>query len=144
MDHAKKVFMAVKSLFEGERVLVVCASRRGAETFFLECVKLLAMLGTRGEVTVEVRHACKTIVKGAGRLCVTELIRPGTTADVVVLDDGMRTVENLCDALGRDPGTFSFANSVAREVALRLADEGIEVEFRYPDDGAVRTPGSRY
>ena len=48
------------------------------------------------------------------------------------------------DALGRDPGTFTFANSVAREVALRLADEGIEVEFRYPDDGAVRTPGSRY
>lgn len=48
------------------------------------------------------------------------------------------------DALGRDPGTFTFANSVAREVALRLADEGIEVEFRYPDDGAISTPGSRY
>lgn len=47
------------------------------------------------------------------------------------------------DALGRDPGTFAFANSVAREVALRLADEGVEVEFRYPDDGAVSAPGSR-
>ena len=95
MDHAKKVFMAVKSLFEGERVLVVCASGRSAETFFLECVKLLTLLGTRGEVTIEVGYACKTIVKGAGRVYVTELIRPGTTADVAILDDGMRTVENL-------------------------------------------------
>ena len=48
------------------------------------------------------------------------------------------------DELGRDPGTFAFANAVAREVALRLADEGVPVEFRYPDDGALRTPGSRY
>lgn len=48
------------------------------------------------------------------------------------------------DALGRDSGTFAFANSVAREVALRLADEGVEVEFRYPDDMAVSTPGSGY
>lgn len=95
MDHNKKVFMAVKSLFEGERVLVVCASGRGAETFFLECVKLLTLLGTRGEVTVEVGHARKTIVKGAGRLCVTGPIRPGTTADVAILDDGTRAVENL-------------------------------------------------
>lgn len=48
------------------------------------------------------------------------------------------------DAHGREPGPYGFANSVAREVALGLNDEGIETEFRYPDDGALRTPGSRY
>lgn len=48
------------------------------------------------------------------------------------------------DAHGRDPGPYGFANSVAREVALDLNDEGIETEFRYPDDGAISTPGSRY
>ena len=48
------------------------------------------------------------------------------------------------DAHGREPGPCGFANSVAREVALDLAGEGIETEFRYPDDGALRTPGSRY
>lgn len=48
------------------------------------------------------------------------------------------------DAHGRDPGPYGFANSVAREVALDLNGEGIETEFRYPDDEALRTPGSRY
>ena len=48
------------------------------------------------------------------------------------------------DAHGREPGPYGFANSVAREVALDLNDEGLETEFRYPDDGALRTPGSRY
>ena len=48
------------------------------------------------------------------------------------------------DALGREQGPYGFANSVAREVALDLAVEGIETEFRYPDEGAVSTPGSRY
>ena len=48
------------------------------------------------------------------------------------------------DAHGREPGPYGFANSVAREVALDLNGEGIETEFRYPDDGALRTPGSRY
>ena len=46
------------------------------------------------------------------------------------------------DAHGREPGPYGFANSVAREVALDLAVEGIETEFRYPDEGAVSTPGS--
>lgn len=48
------------------------------------------------------------------------------------------------DAHGRDPGPYGFVNSVAREVALDLNGEGIETEFRYPDEGAISTPGSRY
>ena len=48
------------------------------------------------------------------------------------------------DAHGREPGPYGFANSVAREVALDLNGEGVETEFRYPDDGAMRTQGSRH
>lgn len=48
------------------------------------------------------------------------------------------------DASGRDEGPVGFANAVARLTASYLEVEGFDVEFRYPDDGAVRTPGSRY
>lgn len=48
------------------------------------------------------------------------------------------------DAHGRDDGPVGFANAVAREVGAVLTNEGIEVEFAYPDDVAVCTPGSRY
>lgn len=48
------------------------------------------------------------------------------------------------DATGRDDGPVGFANAVARLTASYLEVEGFDVEFRYPDDGAVRTPGSRY
>ena len=48
------------------------------------------------------------------------------------------------DAHGRESGPYGFANSVAREVALNLNGEGIETEFRYPDDDAISTPGSGY
>lgn len=48
------------------------------------------------------------------------------------------------DEAGRDPGSYTFANCVGRDVASRLAREGFEVSFAYPDDGAIRTPGSRY
>ena len=48
------------------------------------------------------------------------------------------------DVHGREQGPYGFANSVAREVALDLNGEGIETEFRYPDDDAISTPGSRY
>lgn len=44
---------------------------------------------------------------------------------------------------GRDEGPVGFVNAVARDVAAELAALGIDVAFRYPDDGAVRTPGSR-
>lgn len=46
------------------------------------------------------------------------------------------------DAHGRDEGLYGFANSIAREVAHDLNGEGIETEFRYPDDDAISTPGS--
>lgn len=45
---------------------------------------------------------------------------------------------------GRDEGPVGFVNAVARDVAAELAALGIDVAFRYPDDGAARTPGSRY
>lgn len=48
------------------------------------------------------------------------------------------------DAHGREPGPYGFVNAVSREVALELSGEGLETEFRYPDDGAVQTPGSVY
>ena len=48
------------------------------------------------------------------------------------------------DALGRDDGPCGFVNAVARDVAAELTAKGMGVAFRYPDDGAVRTPGSRY
>ena len=48
------------------------------------------------------------------------------------------------DACGKDDGPYGFVNSIAREVALDLNGEGIETEFRYPDDVALRTPGSRH
>lgn len=48
------------------------------------------------------------------------------------------------DATGRDPGSYGFVNAVSRDVARALDDEGFDVSFAYPDDGAIRTPGSRY
>lgn len=48
------------------------------------------------------------------------------------------------DAHGRDPGSYHMANANARAAAERIVGLGFEVEFRYPDEGAVRTPGSRY
>ena len=48
------------------------------------------------------------------------------------------------DACGRDDGPYGFVNSIAREAALDLNGEGIETEFRYPDEGAVSAPGSGY
>lgn len=48
------------------------------------------------------------------------------------------------DAMGRDEGPYGFVNAVARDVAAELTGRGLDVCFRYPDDGAVRTPGSRY
>ena len=48
------------------------------------------------------------------------------------------------DACGRDSGPYGVANANARAVADALEREGYQVEWRYPDEGAVRTPGSRY
>lgn len=48
------------------------------------------------------------------------------------------------DELGRDPGPAGVANANARAVADALMARGVAVEFRYPDEDAVRTPGSGY
>lgn len=48
------------------------------------------------------------------------------------------------DACGRDKGPVGAANANARAVADALEREGHAVEWRYPDEGAVKTPGSRY
>lgn len=48
------------------------------------------------------------------------------------------------DACGRDSGPYGVANANARAVADALEREGYQVEWHYPDEGAVRTPGSRY
>ena len=39
------------------------------------------------------------------------------------------------DACGRESAPYGFVNSIAREVALDLNGEGVETEFRYPDEG---------
>lgn len=48
------------------------------------------------------------------------------------------------DDLGRDEGWYGVANANARAVASELAHYGVTVCFRYPEEGAIRTPGSRY
>ena len=48
------------------------------------------------------------------------------------------------DCYGRDKGYFGIANANARAAAEELIREGYEVEFRYPTDGAISAPGSRY
>ena len=47
------------------------------------------------------------------------------------------------DAHGRGEGPVGFANAVSRSTAKALLDEGFDVEFAYPDDGAIGTPVSR-
>ena len=48
------------------------------------------------------------------------------------------------DRFGREAGPFGQANANARAIASELERMGIQVEFRYPDDGAISTPGSNY
>lgn len=48
------------------------------------------------------------------------------------------------DELGRDEGWYGVANANARAVASELAHYDVAACFRYPEEGAVRTPGSRY
>lgn len=50
----------------------------------------------------------------------------------------------MYDEFGRDPGPFGQANANARAVGYELERRGIGVEYRYPCDGAIRTPGSGY
>ena len=48
------------------------------------------------------------------------------------------------DACGRDRGPVGVANANARAVVDALEREGYSVEWHYPDEGAIKTPGSRY
>ena len=48
------------------------------------------------------------------------------------------------DRFGREEGPFGQANANARAIACELERMGIRVEFRYPDDGAIPTPGGNY
>ncbi|MBY4797872.1 hypothetical protein K6V98_05850, partial [Collinsella sp. AGMB00827] len=48
------------------------------------------------------------------------------------------------DEFGRDPGSYGFVNGCARFAGGVLRMRGFDVEYRYPDEGAIRTPGSRY
>ena len=48
------------------------------------------------------------------------------------------------DELGRDPGFVGVVNARARAIGDALLSQDIEVEWRYPEEGAVRTEGSNY
>jgi len=48
------------------------------------------------------------------------------------------------DAMGHDSGPVGVADANARAVAAVLEERGYDVEFCYPQEGAIRTPGSRY
>lgn len=48
------------------------------------------------------------------------------------------------DRFGREAGPFGQANANARAIATELERMGIQVEFRYPDEGAISTPGGNY
>lgn len=50
----------------------------------------------------------------------------------------------MYDDHGRDEGYFGVANANARAAGDALEQRGFAVEYRYPEEGAVRTPGSRY
>lgn len=50
--------------------------------------------------------------------------------------------QKMYDLHGREAGAFGRANATARAVATLLEEEGYKVEFRYPQEGAVQTPGN--
>lgn len=50
----------------------------------------------------------------------------------------------MFDRYGRDEGYFGIANANSRAAASELICEGFMVELRYPTEGAISTPGSRY
>lgn len=50
----------------------------------------------------------------------------------------------MFDRYGRDEGYFGVANANSRAAASELMREGFLVEYRYPAEGAMSTPNSRY
>ena len=66
----------------------------------------------------------------------------GSKPDVV--DVAYYRTQHDYDMLGRDKGSVGVADANARAVAMALEERGYEVRFVYPQEGAIRTPGSRY
>ena len=52
--------------------------------------------------------------------------------------------QSMFDEFGRDVGYYGRANATARAIGAALKAEGYEVEFRYPQEGAISTPDSGY
>ena len=52
--------------------------------------------------------------------------------------------QKMYDEFGRDPGPFGQANANARAIGYELERRGIDVEYRYPCEGTIKTPGSGY
>lgn len=50
----------------------------------------------------------------------------------------------MYDRYGRDEGYFGVANANSRAAASELMRKGFIIEYRYPTEGAITTPGSRH
>lgn len=93
------------------------------------------VLGSYAETQEQMVDHAREIVLSVGE-------EAGRRPDEIVLTY-YRTQEEY-DAHGRDEGPYGVANANARAVAAELAHYGVETCFRYPDEGAISTPGSRY
>lgn len=82
----------------------------------------------------QVAYACSVVEKR-----IDELGREPAAVSITYYRD-----QATYDRFGREAGPFGQANANARAIACELERKGIKVEFRYPDDGAIPTPGSNY
>lgn len=82
----------------------------------------------------QVAYACSVVEKR-----IEELGRKPAVVAITYYRD-----QATYDRFGREAGPFGQANATARAIACELERMGIQVEFRYPDDGAIPTPGSNY
>lgn len=80
----------------------------------------------------QVAYACSVVEKR-----IDELGRHPAAVSITYYRD-----QATYDRFGREAGPFGQANANARAIACELERMGIQVEFRYPDDGAIPTPGS--
>lgn len=79
----------------------------------------------------QVAYACSVVEKR-----IDELGREPAVVTITYYRD-----QATYDRFGREAGPFGQANANARAIASELERMGIQVEFRYPDDGAISTPG---
>ena len=100
MEHIRKVFEAVRVLFDGKEVLVVCGTDMHARVFYLECVDLLLMSGAAGGVTIRGGAACKEIaLRTGGRIRITTVLPcHGMSVDEAIVDEGACTPECIAAA----------------------------------------------